>query len=70
LRIRYVGHAHHSDAVVVEGDPDERDFEATFTRGGVAVAGLTVARPRAIPALKKQIEQGHFPAKDRAMEAA
>jgi NADPH-dependent 2,4-dienoyl-CoA reductase/sulfur reductase-like enzyme len=70
LRIRYVGHAHHSDAVVVEGDPGERDFEATFTRSGAPVAGLTVGRPRAIPALKKRIEQGHFPAKDRAMEAA
>jgi NADPH-dependent 2,4-dienoyl-CoA reductase/sulfur reductase-like enzyme len=70
LRIRYVGHAHHSDAVVVEGEPGERDFEATFTRSGVPVAGLTVGRPRAIPALKKRIEQGHFPAKDRAMEAA
>lgn len=70
LRIQYVGHAHHSDAVVVEGNQDECDFEATFTRSGVPVAGLTVARPRAIPALKKHIEQGHFPAKDRAMEAA
>jgi NADPH-dependent 2,4-dienoyl-CoA reductase/sulfur reductase-like enzyme len=70
LRVRYVGHAHHSDAVVVEGDPAERDFEATFTRSGVPIAGLTVGRPRAIPALKKRIEHGHFPAKDRAMEAA
>jgi NADPH-dependent 2,4-dienoyl-CoA reductase/sulfur reductase-like enzyme len=70
LRIQYVGHAHHSDTVVVEGDPDERDFEVVFTRSGVPVAGLTVDRPRAIPALKKRIEQGHFPAKDRAMEAA
>jgi NADPH-dependent 2,4-dienoyl-CoA reductase/sulfur reductase-like enzyme len=70
LRIQYVGHAHHSNAVVVEGDPAERDFEAVFTRSGVPVAGLTVDRPRAIPALKKRIEHGHFPAKDRAMEAA
>jgi NADPH-dependent 2,4-dienoyl-CoA reductase/sulfur reductase-like enzyme len=70
LRIQYVGHAHHSDAVVVEGDPGERDFEATFTRSGAPVAGLTVGRPRAIPALKKRIEQEHFPAKDRAMETA
>ena len=31
LRIQYVGHAHRADAVVVEGDPDERDFEAVFT---------------------------------------
>jgi NADPH-dependent 2,4-dienoyl-CoA reductase/sulfur reductase-like enzyme len=70
LRIQYVGHAHHSDAVVVEGDPTDRDFEAVFTRSGAPVAGLTVDRPRAIPALKKRIEHGHFPAKDRAMEAA
>jgi NADPH-dependent 2,4-dienoyl-CoA reductase/sulfur reductase-like enzyme len=69
LRVQYVGHAHHSDAVTIEGDPAQRDFEATFTRGGVPVAGLTVGRPRAIPALKKRIEHGHFPAKDRAMEA-
>jgi NADPH-dependent 2,4-dienoyl-CoA reductase/sulfur reductase-like enzyme len=70
LRIQYVGHAHHADAVVVEGEPGERDFEAIFTRGGVPIAGLTVGRPRAIPTLKKRIERGHFPAQDRALEAA
>lgn len=70
LRIQYVGHAHHADAVLVEGDPDERDFEAVFTRSGVPVAALAVGRPRAIPALKKRIEHGHFPAQDRAEEAA
>jgi len=70
LRIQYVGHAHHADAVLVEGDPGERDFEAVFTRSGVPVAGLAVGRPRAIPALKKRIEHGHFPAQDRAEEAA
>jgi len=70
LRIQYVGHAHHADAVVVEGEPGERDFEAVFTRSGVPVAGLAVGRPRAIPALKKRIEHGHFPAQDRAEEAA
>jgi NADPH-dependent 2,4-dienoyl-CoA reductase/sulfur reductase-like enzyme len=70
LRIQCVGHAHHADAVLVEGDPGERDFEAVFTRSGVPVAGLAVGRPRAIPALKKRIEHGHFPAQDRAEEAA
>ncbi len=72
LRVQYVGHAHHSDAVTIEGDPTGRDFEAIFTRSGVPVAGLAVGRPRSIPALKKRIEQGHFPAKDRdlAKEAA
>jgi NADPH-dependent 2,4-dienoyl-CoA reductase/sulfur reductase-like enzyme len=70
LRIQYVGHAHRADAVIVEGDPGERDFEAVFTRSGVPVAGLTVERPRSIPVLKKQIEHGHWPAKSRAEEAA
>jgi NADPH-dependent 2,4-dienoyl-CoA reductase/sulfur reductase-like enzyme len=70
LRIQYVGHAHHADAVLIEGDSGERDFEAVFTRSGVPVAGLAVGRPRAIPALKKRIEHGHFPAQDRAKEAA
>jgi NADPH-dependent 2,4-dienoyl-CoA reductase/sulfur reductase-like enzyme len=66
LRIQYVGHAHRADAVIVEGDPAGRDFEAVFTRGGIPVAGLTVARPRSIPALKKRIEHGHWPAKEAA----
>jgi NADPH-dependent 2,4-dienoyl-CoA reductase/sulfur reductase-like enzyme len=70
LRIQYVGHAHHADAVVLEGEPAERNFEAIFTRSGVPIAGLAVGRPRAIPALKKRIEHGHFPAQDRALEAA
>ncbi len=65
LRIQYVGHAHRADAVIVDGDPDDRDFEAVFTRSGVPVAGLTVERPRSIPALKKRIENGHWPAKSR-----
>ena len=69
LRVQYVGHAQHSDAVTIEGDPAARDFEAIFSRGGVPVAGLTVGRPRAIPALRKRIERGHFPAQDREMEA-
>ena len=70
LRIQYVGHAHHADAVVIEGDPGERNFEAVFTRDGVPVASLAVGRPRAIPALRKQIESGHSPADVNEEEAA
>jgi NADPH-dependent 2,4-dienoyl-CoA reductase/sulfur reductase-like enzyme len=62
LRIQYVGHAHRADAVLFDGDPAGRDFEAIFTQSGMAVAGLTVNRPRAIPALRKRIDRGHFPA--------
>jgi NADPH-dependent 2,4-dienoyl-CoA reductase/sulfur reductase-like enzyme len=70
LRIQYVGHAHRADAVAVDGDPAERSFEAVFSRGGVPVAGLTVGRPRSIPALKKRIEHGHFPGRERETEEA
>ena len=70
LRIQYVGHAHRADAVAFEGDPASRDFEAVFTQSGTAIAGLTVGRPRAIPALRKQIDRGHFPAADREEVAA
>ncbi len=70
LRIQYVGHAHHADAIVVDGDRDERDFEAVFTRSGVPIAGLAVGRPRAIPALKRRIEEGHWPTKAKREEEA
>ncbi len=70
LRIQYVGHAHHADAVVFDGDPAGRDFEAVFMRAGVPIAGLAVGRPRAIPALRRQIERGHFPATTKKEEAA
>ena len=58
VRVQCVGHPHHGDEVAVEGDPAARDFEAVFSRAGVPVAGLTVGRPRAIPALRKRIENG------------
>jgi NADPH-dependent 2,4-dienoyl-CoA reductase/sulfur reductase-like enzyme len=70
LRIQYVGHAHRADAVVVDGEPGERNFEAVFTRSGTPVAGLAVGRPRAIPALKRRIESGHWPTKAKRDEEA
>jgi NADPH-dependent 2,4-dienoyl-CoA reductase/sulfur reductase-like enzyme len=59
VRIQSVGHPHHADSVLVEGNPAARDFEAVFSRDGAPVAGLTVGRPRSIPALRKRIEAGH-----------
>ena len=69
LRVQYVGHAHRADAVLIEGDPGERDFEALFTRSGIPIAGLAVGRPRSIPALRKRIDNGHFPAQALREEA-
>ena len=56
VRIQCVGHPRLADDIAIAGDPAGRDFEALFSRGGVPVAGLAVDRPRAIPALRKQIE--------------
>jgi NADPH-dependent 2,4-dienoyl-CoA reductase/sulfur reductase-like enzyme len=65
VRIQSVGHPHLADSVLVEGDPRSRDFEAVFTRAGAPVAGLTVSRPRAIPALRKRIEAAHQAGRER-----
>ena len=70
VRIQCVGHPHHGDEVAVEGDPAARDFEAVFSRGGIPVAGLAVGRPRAIPALRKRIENGERPGAAREEELA
>ncbi|MDX6622486.1 MAG: hypothetical protein QOE75_418 [Solirubrobacterales bacterium] len=71
LRIQCVGHPALADEVVVEGDLAARDFEALFRRAGVPVAGLAAGRPRAIPALRKQIEGGGLAASEQPeMEAA
>jgi len=61
VRVQCVGHPQLADEVAVAGDPDARDFEALFSRGGVPVAGLAVGRPRAIPAFRKQIEGAGLP---------
>ena len=64
-RIQYVGHAHHADDIVFEGDPAGRDNEAVFTRRGRPIAALARGRPRSIARLRKAIERGHWPALDR-----
>jgi NADPH-dependent 2,4-dienoyl-CoA reductase/sulfur reductase-like enzyme len=58
LRIQYVGHADGADSIRVDGDPDQRDFAALFSRNGRPVAALTVDRPRELVALRKLIENG------------
>jgi len=58
IRIQYVGRAAPGDAVAIDGDPEARDFSATFSRGGRAVAVLLVNRPRSLPAARALIEKG------------
>jgi 3-phenylpropionate/trans-cinnamate dioxygenase ferredoxin reductase component len=65
VRIQSVGHPHLADGVTLDGDPAARDFEAVYLRAGSPVAGLTVSRPRSIPALRKRIEAGHQAAREQ-----
>ena len=58
IRIQYLGRARLSDSVLIDGDPEARNFTATFTRSGRPVAALLVDRPRALPAVRNLIEKG------------
>jgi len=57
VRIQFAGDAGGADAVELDGDPNARDFTALFLRDGVVRAGLLVGRPRALPALREQLDQ-------------
>lgn len=57
LRVQLAGDPRGADEIVVDGDPDGRDFTALLLRDGVVRAGLLVGRPRALPALRDQLDQ-------------
>ena len=58
IRIQYLGQARGADEVQIDGDPDARDFTATFLTAGRPVAALLVNRPRSLPAARALIEKG------------
>jgi len=62
IRVQFAGDARGADAIELDGDPDARDFTALYLRDGVVRAGLLVGRPRALPALRDQLDQ---PLEDR-----
>jgi 3-phenylpropionate/trans-cinnamate dioxygenase ferredoxin reductase subunit len=57
IRIQFAGDARGADAIELDGDPDAHDFTALFLQDGVVRAGLLVGRPRALPALRDQLDQ-------------
>ncbi|HSO98607.1 MAG TPA: FAD-dependent oxidoreductase [Solirubrobacteraceae bacterium] len=61
IRIQYVGSASQADACTIDGDLEERNFTAMFTRHQRAVAALLVGRPHALPAARKLIDNGGTP---------
>jgi 3-phenylpropionate/trans-cinnamate dioxygenase ferredoxin reductase component len=58
LRIQFLGNAQLADAVVIDGEPEHRNFTATFTHQARPVAALLVDRPRSLPAMRKLISEG------------
>ncbi|HEX8741788.1 MAG TPA: FAD-dependent oxidoreductase [Thermoleophilaceae bacterium] len=56
IRIQFAGDTRGADGIEIDGDPAGRDFTALFHRDGVACAGLLVGRPRALPALRAQLD--------------
>ena len=59
LRIQYVGHAEHADDVRFECDRDGRELRAVYTRDERPIAALVVDQPRALIALRREIELSH-----------
>ena len=59
LRIQYVGHAEHADDVRLERDRDGRELRAVYTRDDRPIAALAVDQPRALIALRREIERSH-----------
>jgi NADPH-dependent 2,4-dienoyl-CoA reductase/sulfur reductase-like enzyme len=59
LRVQYVGHAEHADDVALERDRDGGGLRAVYRRGGRPIAALTVDQPRALAALRREIELSH-----------
>lgn len=58
-RIQLVGDPRGAGAPHVDGDPASRDFTALYVRDGLVVAGLLAGRPRALPALRAQLDKPH-----------
>jgi len=56
-RIQFVGDARGADGLELDGAPEARDFTALFLRDGLVRGGLLVGRPRALPALRDQLDQ-------------
>jgi NADPH-dependent 2,4-dienoyl-CoA reductase/sulfur reductase-like enzyme len=57
VRIQYIGHAQGADDLEIDGDPEQRDFTATFTHHRRPIGALLVGRPHALPEMRHRIEQ-------------
>jgi 3-phenylpropionate/trans-cinnamate dioxygenase ferredoxin reductase subunit len=58
VRVQYLGNAQLADAIVIDGNPECRNFTATFTHRSRPVAALLVDRPRSLPAMRELLNGG------------
>jgi NADPH-dependent 2,4-dienoyl-CoA reductase/sulfur reductase-like enzyme len=70
VRVQYVGHAEHADDVRFECDHDGRELQALYTRDEHPIAALVVDQPRALIALRREIELSHNGNRHREKETA
>ena len=70
LRIQYVGHAEHADDIRFECDRDGRELRVLYTRDEQPIAALVVDQPRALLALRREIELSHNGNRHREKETA
>jgi 3-phenylpropionate/trans-cinnamate dioxygenase ferredoxin reductase component len=61
IRIQYLGNIALADALVIDGEPEDRNFTATFTHQASPVAALLVDRPRSLPAMRALLNGGGAP---------
>ena len=66
IRIQYIGHAHGADEIRIDGDPQARDFTATFIDSGRPIGALLIGRPHALPEIRRQIDQATDPHERKA----
>jgi 3-phenylpropionate/trans-cinnamate dioxygenase ferredoxin reductase component len=59
LRIQYLGHAHHADDLRFECDRNGDELRVVYTLDDRPIAALVIDQPRALVALRREIELSH-----------
>ncbi len=66
IRVQVVGRPADADSIEFDGDPAGRDFSASLLRRGRLVAGVAVARARALAVLRRALTEEQNPETEAA----
>lgn len=66
--MQFAGWSHPHDEVVIDGDPESRDFLLVALRNGRPVGGVAMARPRELRATRTLIGAGEPWSPDRSLD--